>query len=1494
MLVRNEVRFMLLACLIASLVCLLSPGEASAAVPAKPARSVAAAPEKFDATRFVPESELHSGQYGYALTVFHGQKIQRFGVEILGVLKKVNNGKDLILIRVTSGPSVTRRANIAHGMSGSPVYLGKRMVGAIAYSLPFAKEPIGLVTPIGDMLDAWDPDLPNTPSIAQVPGAFGMPSSAGLAVDNSMLASYLDPSVAPGQMTRAEGATQFEALDTPLMVSGMSPRSISRLSSTLAPLGLLPMAGSGAGSSRHATARDEASLVPGAAVGVSIVQGDIDMTAIGTLTYRDGNRVIAFGHPFTGIGPIDAAMTTATITDLFPSVQDSIKLGAPDVTVGRIFQDRPFSVGGIIGSMPKMIPVTVSINDESDKRQRVFHANVINHPLLTGRLVLSVVDEAILETHGAPGDAVAQVKMDVDAEQIGHVVRSNVFYDPLSIADTSISDLQNLLGLLSANPFYPIGIKDVKFDVTIQSRHNTAQIDHIYVPKLRYQPGDTVDVGVVIKLYKQDPVLRKVTLTIPPSTPNGPVTLVVRGGTPTAEDVIGIRPAASVATAANINQMVRKFLEQPKNNEIVASLLLPTTALNVQGEKLSLLPPNFSAIMRSQHSTGLKLERDEVKVVQQLPWVLSGVQMLTINVARKNPLDTPQPATPASSLPPSAQATTMIAPDASDEAPADFASAPDAPALSPAAAEAKASDLPPAPPLNPDAPASADVSTPDKSADASAPANAAGDGQDNDSADGSGDDNAPKVMPVSRMADTWREDTSEEFSSGTLDNVALTSGNKLRLAASPSFYAASTATYIWSMATNAAGDVFAGTGDDGVIYKAAANGEMTPYFRTGELEVTSLAIDRKTGDMYAGTAPHGILFRITPDGKGAKVFTADEKYITALAIDSGQGKLYIATGGGSGRVYAAPLSNVGAAAPFWTSQSSHILALAVDSKGTVYASGAPEGIIYAISPAGKASILYSTADQNVIDGLATGKNDVLYAGSAPKGELIKITPSDSGAPDVLHLLQKPIAPIYAVSADRDGNIWAAAGNTLYSVGADDTVMSHTAATDVQFIALALSDAGGVFAGTSDIGQIYSLGSLARSAAAVDTGTFTSPVHDTKLPSDWGAITWDADSPPATSISLQTRTGDVPHPDESWSDWSTPYTNPAFSQITSPAARYIQYRVVFTGRAAGAQSRASLSAVTVYFLTQNQPPTVKMRDPMGGDDIYGDYTVRWAGSDPDHDTLSYDLYYSTDQKNWVLVKPAVRSAAPKSASAPAAGAATPPGPAAPAPAPEKSPRAAPPAPPAPPGASSPTAKPAAVDVARPAIVSEDTHVVVVAAPHPGAGAAAAAGQSPGQTQPATSQAGQAPDAHEMSTSQVWSTAKLPDGRYYLKVVASDLPSNATGSLTAESVSGPVVVDNTSPAVRFTGAATVDSKRQATVTGTTTGKISFIVAVQYKIDDQDAWSAAAPQQHLLDSAQEAFTLTTPPLTPGAHKITVEAINEADNTGVATLTVNVPDRP
>lgn len=1433
---------------------------AAAGAPAKtPAKAAQAKPAtthriKFDSRKFIPISEIKPGMRGYALTVFKGTKISKFHVEILGVMAQYNQGKDYIMFKALDGPPVTRHLNIAEGMSGSPIYIGGRLAGAISMGNAFAKDPIGLATPIADMLDAWSPDLPN--KVGSISAAAPSPSDSqtqsGLSADMS----------------------HFQQLDLPVSASGFPASSISHLQSALSPFHLQVMAGGGTGTEPQNPLARGASLQPGSAVGVSLVEGDMTLAATGTLTYREGNRVLIFGHPFTNFGPIDAALTTAYIVDVFPSYQISTKFGSPIKTVGRIFQDRPFSVGGIIGSMPHMIPMTVDINDESIKRHKVFHMQVINHPLLTGQLVPQLADAAITEVHGQPGDSMATVTLDADIEQVGHVHRTDTFFDATAIDQAAIGDVDSLMRLLSSNPFYPLQLKSLTMHVTIQDRHDTAEVDHIFLRQTKYAPGDTVKIGVVLKPYKRDPITQYVSVKIPDSTPNSILSVSVAGGgndsgggISLGGGIILLRPQAPLPPAGNVTQLIKELIAKPRNNELIAKLVLPTTAINIDGEKFTTLPPTFSSVMRATRSSGLKTERDEVKVIQATPYVVSGTQVLAISVQRK-PAGAAAPTTSVTTTTTSdsgaSTSTTTTTDDTTsdtssdDQAPGDDSGSDSAkPANAAASIDLASAPLvpivPPAPPL-PSTQAAATVTsvTPTtvvtvKTGPAATPSKPGA------------------IKTVGRLPSVWRQGTTADFSGGTLENVTATSTGDVRLSASLEKIGDIPETYLWALAPDGHGDVYAGTGDRGYVYKFNDKGSATLFFKTGQLEVTALALDN-AGNLYAGTSPNGIVYKISPDGQGAEFCKTTDKYITAMTFDNKREILYVATGGGVGHIYAIPAAGVGLAPakPWFTSPETHLLSLALDSEGNVYAGSSPNGIIYKITPSGRAVVLYDAPDQNIA-ALGIDSHGVIYAGTAPTAALYKITPDGTGKILPTHLT----AGVLSIAIDKADNVYASSGNAIYRIAPDETVQSFVASTDEQFVPVAIDPANGrVYTGTTTVASLYA---IAESGSAA--GRYISTVHDAGLMARWGTISWTADTPPGTHVTLQTRSGNVERPDSSWSDWSPAYMQATGQKILSPPGRYLQYEANLTADKGQVEEGdvPKLRGVAAYYLPRNQAPTVKILNPTEGEDVSKDTVISWSGGDPDKDTLTYDLSYSADGgKTWTPIK---KKSPPK--TAPAA------------------------------STTSKTTVVATGPVTDAEVAAEVAKMTASLNKHPEVPSSVRQqmlAQAPAMARQALTmqRAKAAQDAAKGAAGSVtasslkqmsysWDSTEVPDGAYQIKVVASDKPSNPDDALTAQSISPIFVVANANPILTL-GTPSIGADKSVTVHGVASTGVAFVKAVQGNVDKDDAIAAIA-DDGMFDSTLEAFTWTSGPLTSGSHTLSIVAIDQAGNSTTKKITVKVP---
>ena len=1460
-------------------------------LPAPTVEGSARRPDMLLPREFLPTSALHAGMKGYGLSVFHGNKIERFDVTILGLLRKVNSGRDLILVRL-GGPNMSRVSDVVAGMSGSPVYIDGRIVGAVSYGMQFTKEPMGFLTPIEDMLDAWDPALPQSP-IYELPR---IPANAvGLAqpirIEGHVYRSLRIAAFGDNRRSVAGGSIVARPCLTPLNVAGVTGSRFARIAETLRKFGL--DARQGPGSTMNPGLRGSA-MQPGGALGMSLLTGDIDMTGIGTLTYRRGDRIVAFGHPFLGVGPVDAPMFTAYIHDLLPSYSESQKIGSPVKMVGSFSQDRPFSIGGRIGATPNLVPITVHVTDHVVGRDRVFRARMVRHPQLTPALATMAAGTAIANVHGLPGDAMATVTTEVVADEVGLIRRTNRVFDAQAIDEAATGDLTALIGVLTSNPFYPLGIRSVNLNVTIDRGRQTAQVERIFLKQTKFAPGDTIDVGIVLKPYKNERVTRMLQVKIPPATPSGTLMLTVQGGSGNSGGIrlggITFLPSGSAdsGSVATVAQLVRKYEERDRNDALVAHLALPTAAVSVEGEKLSGLPANLEEAMRGgTRTSGLHLERDEVKVSELTPYVLSGAQALPIRVVRADqptpgsvvpPAGAPggsiliTPPSPAA-VPPPQGAPVSVASDSSligvpsgmasqsaattlDLLPTEFGSD-----SGDDVGETVSTSIvrivragTPAPTTIPTAKSTVTPTV------AGAPVTA-----------------APRL--VGRPAGIWRQTTAADFRQGKLDGVTVTSVGDVRLAPRLTRITETTEPYFWSLAEGESGTVYAGSGDGGAVYRIGSDGKAVVWSRTGELEVQSLARGAD-GTLYAGTAPNGRVFRIGPDGKATLFVQSTEKYVLALALSPDGNTLYAATGGPTARVYAIPTGGGKTAATrtmtrLYTSAESSVTALVVGRDGAVYAGTSPGALVVKVAGPGGASsspaILYD-ARQQTITGLALGADNALYAATAPRGVVYRVDPSGGTATRVVYDKTPNAGPLTGLQNGPVGTLYTASGATVIEFDpANGTARTFDADSDIQILSLLRAGDGRLLVATGNTAGLYR---LERSGAAT-RGTLVSGILDTQATARWGTIRWTGDVPAGARLTFETRSGSTSEPDEAWSSWSHPYTAPSGEPVASPAGRYLQYRATLHAAAPG--ETPALRDVEVYYQSPNQPPQVTLIYPRGGEVLRGRDTIRWSGTDPDRDTLTYAVALSGDGgRTW---KPL---SGPEASSTPAAS--TPAAPRTGSTAAAQGTVSVTVVPPS----NNPVAALEAELARHPEISPELRARMLADAPAPG-GVIVTTDSGISIAPSASPTVGAIPGATR-DTSSTLDTGAFPDGTYFLRVTASDRPSNPVGALTDEKASPEFRIANHPPTmVLFKHGMATLPDHTVRLEGIALHPSVAIRGVQYRVDGGE-WLAAAANDGIFDSRSESFTLVTLPLPVGTHHIEVQAQDEAGNTVTQQATVVV----
>ncbi|HLJ55555.1 MAG TPA: SpoIVB peptidase S55 domain-containing protein, partial [Chthonomonadaceae bacterium] len=1161
----------------------------------------------------MPLSHVKPGMTGYGLTTFHANTISRFDIKVIGIIKNTNQGHDLILIKMHGGPITERGANLIHGMSGSPIYIDGKIIGAFSQGEAFPKEPIGMVTPIEDMLDAWDPKIPQSPDYYK-PADKGAPVAALASPlprqPRKATAETLDPPIRIGGRTisrlvmnaplsdprRSDAHTAVLHPATSFMTAGsLSEKNRAFLQQELNKRGFAVTVVSGSNGSSGAADFRSYPLRPGSVFGTFLSTGDTPFGGFGTITYRRGNRILGFGHPLMQLGPLEGAITTAYVVDVFSGLQTSHFIAIPGPVVGTLRQDRDFAVAGDIGRQPSLIPFDLTVNDQTSHRTQTFHNHIFQHPDITPALMSTIIRDSVGRVHDVPGDVMARVTSTLDAAEVGKVTRTNLYFDSTDISAAVGQDMGEITSIVSGNPFYPLPIRSAHMTIDILPGHNTASVERIFLKQGRYEPGDTLDIGVVLKPYRRDPVIKTVSVKIPSETPSGRYQLTVRGGVVPQFRLGGLilggggAPDGPQAPPANVRQMVARLNEHETNTDIVARLMLNSVAPSLEGEKLSQLPPGLVALMRSDRNSGVRLEREEVRSVQPAGYVTSGVQQLVVTVVRKNSLEPSgpsgsnpipsggSPGVPTVSIPGGPSGNQLSNPndddvvEGSDRANAftqlhadpRFRLWMDVMALR---QDKKAAAVQPPPAAKP----AADTAKP------SGPPTAAGSPQPQPQAAITPDTSNDK--PIGRQLQTWRQSARTDFNAGKFTGASVAANGVLRLAPTLQRIASTTETYIWSLAADEQGTLYAGTGTTGKIVKIAPDGKQSVLATLPIVTVQALCYSPRDHALYAGSGVKGCVYKVALDGSARMVARLPEKYVLALTTDE-KGTLFVGVGG-SGNVYKIAgdrLASIETTAhptetpaldhvdAFVKTAADHILALTLDKQDNLFVGTGNSGIIYKVTPDGKSTVMFD-AKENSITGLTTDKQGTVYAVTGPRGILYRISP-DGGATT---LFDRSTSFYTGVKAAADGSIYATTVNAVFHFLPSPTdpnqpiVVPLDNPKDVDFLSLVVLPDGSVAAGTGNIGEVYGIGPKWSGQSAWGdkrSGQFVSVVHDAKLASHWGMARWEANAPSGASVHVDTRTGNVAEPDSTWSDWApVNVSGKSEGAVTSPSARFIQYRI----------------------------------------------------------------------------------------------------------------------------------------------------------------------------------------------------------------------------------------------------------------------------------------------------------------------------------------------
>jgi hypothetical protein len=591
--------------------------------------------------RLMPLSEVKPGMVGIGRTVFEGAELSEFKAQIIGVLRNAQGPKrDLILARLEGGPLA--KTGVAAGMSGSPVYVGGRLIGAVAYSIgDFPTEAIAGITPIAEMkeatsvisrrtADAARIDLPITPDSLAAAMRQSYQRLAPFATRTSDVRVLGLPAAEGAQL-----ATMLRPIATPLIMSGFEPEATQLLATIFSGAGFRPMAGGGIGG--RATDDELAALSgplrEGDAIGVSLVRGDVEMGATGTVTHIDGDKVYGFGHPFFNMGPSQLPMTRAYVYAMLPSLMSSFKISTMGDVIGTMRQDRATAIAGTLGPSPATIPMTLRLNSNRSGQtsSQTFTFKLGTDQTFTPLLSYITLFNTLSGHERGFGVATFALKGRVKIK--GH--------DDLTFEDVYAGEAQTLaaatsvggpLSLVMSNDRENVTLEGLEFTIDVSETPLIATIERIWIDELRPRAGRTVPLKVLTRSYRGEEKISTIDIAIPANA-SGPLSVLVTDGKQL--NTMEQREMGRTLQPQSVAQMIRVLNDTRRNNRIYVRLLTGAPGAVIHGEALTALPPSVLSVLEADRNGGSfsPLRRTAVGEYEiPMAVAVSGTRTLTIDV----------------------------------------------------------------------------------------------------------------------------------------------------------------------------------------------------------------------------------------------------------------------------------------------------------------------------------------------------------------------------------------------------------------------------------------------------------------------------------------------------------------------------------------------------------------------------------------------------------------------------------------------------------------------------------------------------------------------------------------------------------------------------------------------------------------------------------------------------------------------------------------------
>ncbi|HEY0760141.1 MAG TPA: SpoIVB peptidase S55 domain-containing protein [Acidisarcina sp.] len=580
-----------------------------------------------------PLDQVHRGLHGVAYTVFEGTQPEPMDVEILGVLHNMRGpGQDMILARLTgTKPEYT---GVVAGMSGSPVYIDGKLLGALAYRIgQFSKEPIAGITPIAEMLQVRDqPALP--------PGMLTASSWSSQARGSEQMGAgnvdvhpietplvfngYSSEAIQLWQSHRALSGQQSAAANTPADTRGSTQASGFNAAGDL-------NAVAGVGGSSSAQLQPEP-IVPGSAVSAILVRGDLDIAATCTVTYVDTKQLLACGHPITQFGPVSMPMTKAEVVATLASPLNAFKIVNTTETVGSFDQDRESAIRGRFGSSARMMPVAVRVHGGGN--DHTTHFEVIDQPEITPGALLVSIYQSLLSTNGYSEETTFRLHGSLEMESFP-AVRFDSVFAPSEQAASSLSAAMQVaerFERLYDDASRRTSFRSLSLNIEAIPGRQIIQIDSATSDVNRVHAGQTITVAATLRPYRGEPRNVRIPVTLPLNLQPGPLRLLLSDGGTLDRVMQPVRPGSK---PLDLSATIEQLNSLHPNDHLYVSLLAPAAQATLEGRTLSGVPISIANILEPRRNNQeLTLNGESILPVTSIPVdaVLSGQQVVSFNV----------------------------------------------------------------------------------------------------------------------------------------------------------------------------------------------------------------------------------------------------------------------------------------------------------------------------------------------------------------------------------------------------------------------------------------------------------------------------------------------------------------------------------------------------------------------------------------------------------------------------------------------------------------------------------------------------------------------------------------------------------------------------------------------------------------------------------------------------------------------------------------------